>query len=50
VVRRPRGLAAMKAFKAGMEDSAWMARRYIVVQVDCLWYTRLGGDDPLVVQ
>lgn len=30
MVRRPRGLAERKAFKAGMEGSAWTARRYIV--------------------
>ena len=30
VVKRPRGLAARKAFKVGIEGSAWTARRYIV--------------------
>lgn len=53
VVRRPRGLAARKAFKAGIEGSAWTARRYIVGQIDCLWlqkYVQLVEDDPLEVK
>lgn len=39
VVSRPRGLAARKAFKADMEGSAWMARKYIVGEIVRRWWT-----------